>query len=128
MKDIKFTYGPQGELNSDFGSTSLSHVFLLGALSHTKKARYDGEDASLEYATDPEGLEDAIQCANEIMDYLHVSMGMLGKMLAYIDTNEVESDLGSLGWLIKGLSELAILTKNEYSDMKFALDKTREES
>ncbi len=116
---IKFKHG--ADLEIELSNTSLSHAFQLGALLHTRQNNWKDP---VKFATDKPGLKKAIDTADQLINFLNISVSTLGKTVVYLNKDEVnDSDLESLAWLIAGLSDLGADAQFARSEMIAALEK-----
>lgn len=125
MSEIKFIHNEQGKIDLLDTNTGLSDAFAIGALIHTRKITQTQGSVSFEYPTDSDGLKRVISCTGLLIDFLNSSVSMLGVLLANVDRREVESELAHLGWLIVGLSDLAMTAKLERDEMRDALEASK---
>lgn len=126
---IKFDHAPDGEI--EFSGVSIfKDLMPIGALALTGQYVSDPEKGMYKrYATDKKGLQAIIDKQEETLLLLHDTMKSLGLVLAVSDSEKL-SGLGvvdSLGWLITGLSELAMDIDWLHDEMVGALS-TLEES
>jgi hypothetical protein len=127
-KSIKFTHAQSGELDCRTGKTVFSNLFVIGVLALTKTAKYKEKDDNLTtvYQTDAEGLRGLETMTQEAMLVLARTIASLGTVLAYVEKDEVESELDSYHWLIAGLAELSGQLTEELGDIRRALGQASE--
>ncbi len=125
MSKIKFDHAENGEIEAHTGSTLCSNLFLIGAVTLTKKR--NKKNYQIEYPTDLKGLKEIETKACESIEFISNAIEALGIMLAYTDAKQLDdSYLNSYSWLIAGLSELLGLLSNAQSDMSYTLSQTNE--
>lgn len=102
---IKFTHAENGEIDSCNGTTVFSNLFMIGALTLTRK--YNESSFSHEYPTDAAGLERLTLKIDETIIVLSNTVAALGEIMAWAEHGEIDSGtMAMYGWLIAGLGEL----------------------
>ena len=105
-KNIKFTHAPRGEVAKNFGKSTLSNVFLLGAMSLTAEEQLSDGELTNQYATDADGMKILQNKTADFLDGVTDSMQALTIIMSAAD-EEYSDELSRLHWLLCGLSELA---------------------
>ena len=104
--NIKFTHAPRGEVAKTFGKSTLSNVFLLGAMSLTAEEQLINGELINKYATNPDGMKILKNKTADFLDGVNESIQALTIHLA-LTGEEYSDEITSLHWLLCGLSELA---------------------
>ncbi len=114
---IKFTHSDDDAIELT-GNTGLSYITALGALAHTSKLCH----AVRTYATDEQGLLDAINYSEGAISHIQSSITALSAIIALCENqNDIQEHLTGAMWLITGLSELASEISGIADDMQFTL-------
>jgi len=118
-KSIKFVHASEGTIPVNNGTTSISDIFSIGAVTLTTKR--NSETHELEYPTDSKGLEIIAEKADFAANFLTNSVRSIGVLLATVDPSEIGHEIKSIAWLITGLSELSIMVSDTQRDIEFSL-------
>lgn len=123
MSSIKFTPAKDETMSLECGSSGLRVILAIGALKHCSEYRItDDEKCWQDYKTDLAGLETMTAHADEALDTLMESIGVLGKALVYLDRGEMaKGEIDAIGWLISGLSDIARDIARESGEMKSSI-------
>lgn len=123
---IKFDHGDGGVLEYQNSGTALNNVMALGALLHTRFYNFDKNAPHLQFPTDSEGLKQGIGSADDLLNFINTSMSALGEALVFVERAEMGGSIEALGWLIKGLADLAADAEFARGEMVAALNYLRE--
>ncbi|QFY44636.1 hypothetical protein F6R98_20050 [Candidatus Methylospira mobilis] len=115
---IAFAYGEPLRFNQ---STGIGSLLDIGALLNTR--RYDPATGKAYTATDREGLERLEYCGAEAVSSILMSLSAVGKAVGWASDNLDSADVSTIGWLITGLSDVALRVDEGLGDVRHEIQR-----
>jgi len=104
------------------GDSSIPAIVQLAAITELRKCKFVGNHYSLQYPTNSEGLNIAIDQAEQIINGLSDAIGAISLLMCHVDGNELGDSIKPIGFLLSALSELIGYVNFHSSEMQACLE------
>lgn len=115
-KHVRFDHADGGIISFP-SESSIACLFALGAMFKTR--HYDPGKLTHVTPTDVEGRKLLITWANQALDSLQGSIGVIGKLMVYSADEMSPIEISETGWLLNGLADIAGQLRREIREVEY---------